>query len=103
MSTIIHTGTIRSGTGYERPSQPRTQTSVDAQISTDQTHNGKPPTQAQQTAAQRAKENTAKATIQRQAEANSVPKVSPTTTYTAQGQVQSIEKAATGHNLSATA
>lgn len=103
MSTIIHTGAVRSGTGYERPSQPRTQTSVDAKVSTDQTHYGKPPTLAQQTTAQHAQENATKATIQRQAASTSVPKVSPTTTYTAQGQVHSIEKAATGHNLSATA
>ncbi|SDT91421.1 hypothetical protein SAMN05444156_0692 [Verrucomicrobium sp. GAS474] len=99
--------------GFSHAPAAHSITSVNAAISTDQVHRGKPQSISQEASA-RAASNAAKAdvareTIQRQAAPTSTPVPTTaqphpqTTSYNAKGEVQAIEQAQTGRRFHAEA
>jgi len=85
--------------GFNRTPAAHSQTSINAAVSGNQIHKGKPATVAQEATAKTAKEELARTTAQRQAAQTSVP----TTSYNAQGKIHAVEQAQTGRRFHAEA
>ncbi len=81
--------------GFDRAPATHTQSSVNASVGSNNTHQGKPATIEQESTARAAKLSNIRQTVARQA--------APTTSYNAQGQVQSLTKAETGRRFHAEA
>ncbi|HEY8966423.1 MAG TPA: hypothetical protein VIM58_08265 [Candidatus Methylacidiphilales bacterium] len=82
-------------TGFDRAPGPHPQTSVNASVSAHNTHAGAPPTIAQEKDARDAKQAEARASVARAA--------APTTSYNAQGKINSAVAAQTGGHFHAAA